>query len=450
MMLPETIDRYQIISVSGHGGMAVVYRGFDPQRQQPVAIKVLMREYLHDPQFRARFKREIDIHSTFRHPAVVPIYGYGQFEGQLYLILGYMAGGTLQDRLREGKPLPLGEVLAVLERIAPALDMAHRQGIIHRDLKPSNILFDEQGRAFIGDFGVARLVEQTSQLTGNAMIGSAGYMSPEQARTGVVLDKFSDLYSLGVMAFVMLTGKLPYYDSNWVKMALKHVSEPVPDILAVNPGLPAGCQAFIYKALAKNPEERFSSAADLSGALAEIAHQAGAAPRQAAHLQARRIPEQGGAAEPSEALPRTAAPTPERVPTPRPFKPARPGFQAPFNPAPAVAKPAWYAFWRPFSRYLRFSSRLHKPSIPYITIPAALRPVLGFFGVPSTIALPKKMPAWVFYLLAALIFLALLVAVGLACYWLFFQRPAGASTSSWIYLALLPRRGAKEANRHGS
>jgi serine/threonine protein kinase len=428
-MLPDRIDRYQIISECGRGGMAIVYRANDPQRQHSIALKVLPPEYLHDPQFRARFKREIDIHSNFRHPAVVPIYGYGQFQGQLYLVLRYMAGGSLEDRLREGKPMPLAEVLALLERISPALDEAHRRGIIHRDLKPSNILFDEQGQAYLSDFGIARLAEQASQLTGSNMLGSPAYMSPEQARTGMEPDTRIDLYSLGVMVYEMLTGKLPFFDSNPVKLALKHVSEPVPDILVVNNRLPVGCKAFMFKALAKKPSERFSSASEMTRALAEAAQPKGA-PREKQPLPRERPPLSGGP------RPRPQEPAPEKVPTPRPLKSAGAMPKIPSMPRQIVAKSSLPAFLRPFARYLRLPSWLRAPSVPYINLPAPLRRVLGPLGLPSTIALPKKWPAWVYVplgvlvVMIGLIILVLMIIVLAFIYWLIFNRPASASPSA--------------------
>jgi serine/threonine protein kinase len=274
-MLPEKIDRYQIIATCGSGGMAIVYKAFDPQRQEDVAIKMMMREFIQDQELRVRFKREIEIHSSFRHEAIVPIYAYGQFQGQPYLVIRFMKGGSLGDRLEGGKTLAIPEVVDLLRRITPALDAAHQQGIIHRDMKPSNILFDEQGQAFISDFGVARLEEQPNitMMYGNSMIGSPAYMSPEQGQPGMHIDGRCDLYSLGVMIYEMLTGQLPYYDTKPIKLAMDHVTKPIPNILAANPQLPPACRTFIYKALAKKPDDRFGSGAEMTEVLALIARE---------------------------------------------------------------------------------------------------------------------------------------------------------------------------------
>ena len=418
-MLPAQIDRYQIISECGRGGMAVVYRAFDPQRQMHVALKVLLRGYIHDERFRARFKREIDIHSNFRHEAVVPIYGYGQAQGQLYLVLGYMAGGSLEDRLKNGKTLPLEEVLALLERIAPALDAAHRQGIIHRDLKPSNILFDEKGQAFISDFGIARLAEQASQLTGTSMVGSPAYISPEQARPQTAPDARTDLYSLGVMVYEMLTGKLPYFDSNPVKLVIKQISDPTPDIRADNPRLPPGCTAFIYKAMAKKPEQRYSSAGEMVAALAQTMRPAEPSPKIGAPLPAERPSLQVEMPAPSKPRPLPPVePRPEQVPTPHPLKPA--GLGLPLSmPTPYISKTSLPAFLRPFARFLRLPSWSQRVSTPYINIPAPLRPFLGRFGIPRSLALPKNFPGWALpplTILIILIVILLLIGAGVIFY----------------------------------
>lgn len=428
--------------------MAIVYKAFDPQRRIPVALKVLKREYLHDPQFRARFKREIDIHSNFRHEAIVPIYAYGQAEGQLYLVLGYMAGGSLEDRLRDGKQMSPREVVALLNRISPALDAAHKQGIIHRDLKPSNILYDEHGLAFISDFGIARLAEQASQLTGNIMIGSPAYMSPEQARGGITLNLRADLYSLGVMIYEMLTGTLPFFDPNPVRLALKQITAPIPDIMAANPKLPQGSREFILRALAKNPDDRFNTAADMTRSLAEIvsgervsgrvvqASSAGQAPSSraapsTATPQPRPLKPAGAGPGSSE-----ARPSPEKVPTPRPLKAPASMPHFPLTSPPVISQSSLPGFLRPFARYLRPPAWLRKPAVPYLTVPAPLRPILGIFGVPNSIALPKKMPGWLFILLIILVILAVLVAIAAAIYWLIVLRPSGSTSGVWISFAL--------------
>jgi serine/threonine-protein kinase len=224
-MFPDSIDRYQIQSEIARGGMAIIYLAYDPQHNRDVAIKVLPQEYLYSSQFRARFQREIEIMISIRHPGIVPIYGYGQFQGQLYLVMRYMAGGSLEELIEQQGTLSIGETASLVGKIAPILESAHHQGVIHRDLKPSNILFDEEGQPFISDFGIARLTEQSNiaALTGKSLIGSPAYMSPEQGRIGITLDGRSDIYSLGVMVFEMLTGQLPFDAETPMQLVLKHI-----------------------------------------------------------------------------------------------------------------------------------------------------------------------------------------------------------------------------------
>ena len=272
-MNPQKIDRYEILSELGRGGMAIVYRAYDPQTQREVALKVLPPEYLHNRQFRARFQREIEILTSFKHVGVVSVYGYGQYQGQPYLVMRYMSGGSLEDRIRAKGSLSVSEAAVLLEHLAPALEAAHQQGIIHRDLKPANILFDELDQPHIADFGIARLAEQAgmTQLTGSMMIGTPAYMSPEQANGDKALDGRSDVYALGVMIFQMLTGKLPYEADTPMQMALKHISKPIPNILDSRPDLPAGMKKVMGRVLTKDREKRYQTARAFATALAAVA-----------------------------------------------------------------------------------------------------------------------------------------------------------------------------------
>lgn len=267
-MNPERIGRYEIRAELGRGGMATVYRAYDPRFEREVAIKVLPREMLHDPQFRTRFEREAKTIAMLEHPAIVPVYDFGEEDGQLYFVMRYMPGGSLADRLRQG-PLSVEEATRILARLAPALDTAHAKGIIHRDLKPGNILFDQYGEPYLSDFGIAKLTQGSTTITGSAIIGTPAYMSPEQAQ-GEAIDARSDIYGLGVILFEMLTGQQPFQGDTPMSVVIKHITDPVPHILDLRPDLPVGIEKIVEKALAKRPEERFETASQLAEALQTV------------------------------------------------------------------------------------------------------------------------------------------------------------------------------------
>lgn len=265
-MAPKKIGRYEVKSELGRGGMATVFLATDPLIGRQIAVKVLPREFLHDPSFRGRFEREARTIAMLEHPAIVPIYDFGEQDGQPYLVMRYMKGGTLGDRIENG-PLPVAEAAEILKRLGSALDHAHNRGVIHRDLKPGNILFDESGRAFLSDFGIVKLAQATATFTGESIIGTPAYMSPEQVHGDKEIDGRSDIYTLGVILFEMLTGQMPFRAETPAKLMMAHVLNPVPRILDVRPDLPSGTNEVLGKALAKERDERFSTAGDLSAAL---------------------------------------------------------------------------------------------------------------------------------------------------------------------------------------
>lgn len=263
-MIPEKIGRYEIKSEVGRGGMATVFRAYDPSFERDVALKVLPTAFLHDPQFRVRFEREAKTIALLEHPAIVPVYDFGEEEEQPYIVMRYMSGGSLSQRLKEG-PLTLDETIQIIGRLAPSLDAAHAKGIIHRDIKPGNVLFDQYGNAFLSDFGIARLTQQAgATLTGDSIIGTPAYMSPEQVQGDKELDGRSDIYSLGIILYQMLTGQLPYQSDTPAKTMMMHILDPVPRALQVKPNLPPGCEEIISIALAKKPEERYSIASEMA------------------------------------------------------------------------------------------------------------------------------------------------------------------------------------------
>lgn len=268
------IGRYEIQGQIGRGGMATVFRATDTRFQRVVAIKLLPRELLHDARFRARFEREATTVASLEHPAIVPVYDYGEQDGQLYLVMRFMDGGALSERLRASGPLGLHEIGSIMGRLAPALDEAHERGIIHRDLKPANILFDRRGLPYLADFGIVKLAQSANTLTGTGLMGTPAYMSPEQVRGKETLDGRSDIYSLGVIVFQMLTGRLPYRADTPLGIAIQHVTEPVPDLSTCRAGLAPGCQALIDCAMAKEREDRYQTAGALAAAIEALAGEA--------------------------------------------------------------------------------------------------------------------------------------------------------------------------------
>ncbi len=268
---PEKIGIYEIKSELGRGGMATVYRGYDPRFEREVAVKVLPHELLHaDPQFRLRFEREAKIVAQLEHSAIVPVYDVGEADGQPYFVMRYMNGGSLAERIKAGV-FTMDEAILILGAIAPGLDEAHSKGIVHRDIKPSNILFDKRGNPYISDFGIAKLSQaQAGNVTGSAIIGTPAYMAPEQAQ-GTEVDGRADIYALGIILFEMLTGKQPYEADTPMAVAIKHITDPVPRIRQSNPKLPEGMETIIQKAMAKNRDDRFTTAVEMTNALREVA-----------------------------------------------------------------------------------------------------------------------------------------------------------------------------------
>ncbi|MCB0027535.1 MAG: protein kinase, partial [Anaerolineales bacterium] len=262
-MTLRKVGRYELIEEIGKGGMATVFRAFDPIFKREVAVKLLDKSLLHEPSLKARFEREAQTIAALEHPAIVPVYDFGEEDGHLYLVMRLMLGGSLANRIAQG-PLPLSDVLHILQRIGSALDRAHLKGVIHRDLKPGNIMFDEYGDAYLGDFGIARLTESTVTLTGDNIIGTPAYMSPEQIHGDKTLDSRSDIYALGVICFEMLTGQRPYTDSSPSRVMMRHVMDPIPDIRQLKPDLPPRVENVITQSMAKQPAERFATAAALT------------------------------------------------------------------------------------------------------------------------------------------------------------------------------------------
>jgi serine/threonine protein kinase len=265
----QTLGQYRLIEKIGRGGMATVYKAYEPSLDRYVAVKVLSGYVALDPGFVARFEREAKAIAKLDHPNILPVYDYGREGDITYIAMKYAEAGTLREKL--GQPLPLDTTVDFLSQVAGALDHAHRQGVIHRDVKPSNVLMSEEGWALLGDFGLAKMVGASVQLTGSGVgVGTPAYMSPEQGQ-GIGVDARSDVYSLGVMLYEMLTGRVPYEAETPMAVVLKHITAPLPLLREVNPALSEAVERVVLKAMAKDPADRYQSAGKLAEALEKAA-----------------------------------------------------------------------------------------------------------------------------------------------------------------------------------
>lgn len=264
------IGRYHIQAELGRGGMSTVYLAHDPHFERDVAIKLLPVELSHHTTFRRRFEREAKVVAALADPAIVPVYDFGEEKGQPYLVMRFMTGGSLAERLHRG-PLDLEEAARIISRLAPALDEVHTHKIIHRDLKPSNILFDQRNEPYISDFGTVKMTKATTQLTDTGgAVGTPAYMSPEQIQGDMELDGRSDIYTLGILLYEMLSGKHPYQSNTPIAIAVKHMFEPTPRILEVRPDLPPEIQSIINRAMAKQRDDRFGTAVAFAQAIQSL------------------------------------------------------------------------------------------------------------------------------------------------------------------------------------
>ena len=245
--------------------MATVYKAYQPSMDRHVAIKILPGELAESKEFAGRFQQEARIIAKLEHLHILPVFDYGEHDGIAYLVMRYLEAGTLKEKLESG-PLSLSEIDQLLSQLCRALNYAHGHGVIHRDLKPANALVDDDGNLFLTDFGIAKLLEGTSHFTNtDAVMGTPAYISPEQAQ-GQPVDQRTDIYSLGIILYEMITGRVPFTADTPLAVIFKHVSDPLPLPSTIKPDVPEAIEQVILKALAKQPEDRFATAAEFLAA----------------------------------------------------------------------------------------------------------------------------------------------------------------------------------------
>lgn len=256
-------DRYEILDLIARGGMALVYRAYDRRLSRYVALKVLHPEFASDPRFVERFKREAHAAASLSHPGIVSVFDWGNDGETYYIVMEYVEGRTLRDVLKKEGRLHFRRAAEIAAQAALALDAAHRKGIVHRDVKPGNVMLTRSGDAKVADFGIARAVGTDEALTqAGSVLGTASYLSPEQA-DGRPVDQRSDIYSLGVVLFEMLTGRPPFRGDSPLAVALKHLSEAPPRPTELCPDIPPALEAIVLKAMAKDPAARYNTAMEM-------------------------------------------------------------------------------------------------------------------------------------------------------------------------------------------
>jgi len=279
-LIGRTLGSYRILSQVGRGGMANVYKAYQPSLDRHVAIKVLPAYFAQqDETFLKRFRQEAKAIANLRHPNILVVLDYGEEQGTTYIVMEYVEAGTLTQRL--GKAMMLPEVVPILRQVAASLDYAHDHGVIHRDVKPSNILLPKPDWPLLTDFGLAKIVGGTHITQTGAIAGTPAYMSPEQGR-GESLDARSDIYSLGIVLYEMVTGVVPFTAETPMAVVVKHIIEPLPLPTTKNPDLPEAVESVILKSLAKAPGDRFARAGEMAQALAEAVARAPVPPSKSA------------------------------------------------------------------------------------------------------------------------------------------------------------------------
>jgi len=282
--------RYQVGAIIAHGGMSTVYRGVDLRLGRSVAIKVMKPSFASDPSFLSRFEREARTVAKLTHRGVVAVYDQGRDGDVVFLVMELIDGGTLRDLISQSGPLPVAVTLSIMEPLLAALGAAHAAGLVHRDVKPENVLISAQGEVKVADFGLVRAISSMTIATGEMILGTVAYLSPEQVSTGAA-DARSDVYSAGIVAFEMLTGHPPYFGDNALSVAYQHVNSDVPPVTDQAPGVPVELDDLILAATRRDPMSRPRDAADFLSALVTMKSRFGLArtlvpvPRSATAIQ---------------------------------------------------------------------------------------------------------------------------------------------------------------------
>jgi serine/threonine protein kinase len=313
-MIGTRLGPYELRAELGRGGMATVYRAYQPAVDRDVAIKVIHAAILHDPSALDRFRREARLIARLEHPHILPVYDFDGLTNPPYIVMRYLDRGTLRDLLL-ARRLPLGEAARLVSQVAAALDYAHQQGIVHRDIKPSNLLIDRHGNVMVSDFGIARMVvaaQAEGPITSSgAIVGTPDYMAPEQAMGRLDVDGRADVYALGVLAFQLLTGQLPYHADQPMGVLMQHLNASIPSPRTLSPTLPSAADELARRALAKAAGERFATAGELAAAFTALAQvDAGGATRPLARQAAPTV-----LLDEHPAVDASAAPTPTPTPS---------------------------------------------------------------------------------------------------------------------------------------
>ena len=265
--------RYEIEELLGQGGMSAVYKATDPNLKRVVAVKLIHPHLSTDPDFVRRFEEEAAAVAQLRHPNIIQVFDFNNDEDNYYMVLEFVPGETLQDHLKRlnssGRRLSVAKAIEYMAEICDAVDYAHQRGMIHRDIKPANLMLNVMGQAILMDFGIAKIVGGQRHTATGAVVGTALYMAPEQIK-GENPDRRADIYSLGVTLFEMLSGHPPFEADSAMTLMMMHVNDPIPDVRELNPDVPDDLVAVIDKALAKDPNDRYQSAAQMAAALRNV------------------------------------------------------------------------------------------------------------------------------------------------------------------------------------
>jgi serine/threonine protein kinase len=274
----HTLGKYRVLESLGRGGMARVYRAYHPQLDRYVAIKALRSDLVEDEEFLARFRREAQAVAALRHPNIVQVFDFDVQDDIYYMVLELLEGDTLKTRLNDYRArstrVPLGDMVRILLDVLDGLAYAHGEGMIHRDIKSANILLTKRGQAVIADFGIAQIVGSTRHTASGALMGTLNYMAPEQGLKGQS-DTRSDIYSLGIVLYEMLTQRTPFDADTPLAILMKHLNDPLPLPRQIDPTIPEPFERVVFKALAKQPEGRYQSAEEMAQALRDAADEAG-------------------------------------------------------------------------------------------------------------------------------------------------------------------------------